>query len=424
MKNYRFDTLALHAGQEVDPTTGARAVPIYQTASYSFKSTEHAANLFNLEEDGNIYTRIMNPTNEVFEKRMAALEGGVGAVAVSSGQSAIFYSILNIAKSGDEIVSSTNLYGGTYTLMASVLKKMGIEVKFVDPDNPENFKNAITSKTRALYGEIIGNPKTDVFDIESVAKIAHDARIPLIIDNTFASPYLCRPFEYGADIVVHSATKFICGHGTSIGGIIIDSGNFDWATGNFPEFTEPDPSYHGIVYQDAFGKAAYIARVRSQLLRDIGACISPFNSFLMLQGLETLPLRMQRHVENAQKTAEYLKGHPKVAWVNYPGLSDSPYYDLAKKYLPKGPGSIFTFGIKGDIEDGKKFIESLKLFSHLANVGDAKSLVIHPASTTHQQLSLEEQLAAGVTQDMIRISIGIEDIDDILEDLDRGLAAI
>lgn len=424
MTNYRFNTLALHAGQEADPVTGSRAVPIYQTTSYVFKSTEHAANLFALKEEGNIYTRIMNPTQDVLEKRMAALEGGVGALALSSGQAAIAYSIMNIAKAGDEIVSSSNLYGGTHNLLASTLKRLGIQVKFVDPSDPENYRKAIGPRTRALYGEIIGNPKIDILDVEEVAKIAHDAGVPLIVDNTFATPYLCRPFEFGADIVVHSATKFIGGHGTCIGGIIVDSGKFDWTNGKFPELTEPDPSYHGIVYTEVFGKAAYIARARTQLLRDMGACMSPFNAFLLLQGLETLHVRMQRHVENAQKAAEFLNNHPKVVWVNYPGLAESPYYPLAQKYLPEGPGAIFTFGIKGGLEAGKRFIESVRLFSHLANVGDAKSLVIHPASTTHQQLSPEEQLAAGVTPDMIRISVGIEDIEDILEDLERGLAAV
>lgn len=424
MAGFRFDTLAVHAGQEPDPTTGSMAVPIYQTTSFVFKNTEHAANLFALKEEGNIYTRIMNPTQEVLEKRMAALEGGVGALALASGQAAIAYAVMNIAKVGDEIVSSSNLYGGTYNLFASTLKRLGIEVKFVDPKDPKNFKKAISSRTKALYGEIIGNPKIDILDVEEVAKIAHEAGIPLIVGNTFATPYLCRPFEFGADIVVHSATKFIGGHGTTMGGIIVDSGNFDWTNGNFPEFTKPDPTYHGVSYTETFGKAAYIAKARTMLLRDMGACISPFNAFLLLQGLETLHVRMQRHVENAQKAAEFLKNHPKVAWVNYPGLPDSPYYALAQKYMPKGPGAIFTFGVKGGPEACKKFIESVKLFSHLANVGDAKSLVIHPASTTHHQLSPEEQLTAGVTPDMIRVSIGIEDIEDILEDLERGLDAI
>lgn len=424
MTDFKFDTLAVHAGQEPDPVTGAMAVPIYQTTSYVFKSAEHAANLFSLKEEGYIYTRISNPTEDVLEKRIAELEGGVGALALASGQAAVLYSILNIAKAGDEIVSSSTLYGGTYNLLASTIKRFGIEVKFVDSSDPDNFKKAITPKTRAIYGEIIGNPKIDILDLERVAQIAHDAGIPFIVDNTFATPYLCRPFEFGADIVVHSATKFIGGHGTTMGGIIVDSGKFDWTNGKFPELSEPDPSYHGVSFTETFGNAAYIARARCTLLRDLGACISPFNAFLLLQGLETLPLRMQRHVENAKKAAEFLKNHPKVAWVNYPSLPDSPYYHLAQKYLPKGAGAIFTFGLKGGYEAGKKFIDSVKLFSHLANVGDAKSLIIHPASTTHQQLSPEEQLAAGVTPDMIRVSIGIEDIEDIIKDLERALEAV
>ncbi|MCF6095490.1 homocysteine synthase [Thermovorax subterraneus] len=423
MADFKFDTLAVHAGQEPDPTTGAMAVPIYQTTSFVFQSTEHAANLFSLKEEGHIYSRMSNPTQDVLEKRIAALEGGVGALALASGQAAVAYAILNIAKAGDEIVSSSTLYGGTFNLFSTTLKRFGIDVKFVDPKDPANFKNAITSRTRAIYGEIIGNPKIDILDLEEVARIAHDAGIPFIVDNTFATPYLCRPFEFGADIVVHSATKFIGGHGTTLGGLIVDSGKFDWTNGNFPELAEPDPAYHGVSFTETFGNAAYIAKVRCMLLRDLGACISPFNAFLLLQGLETLHLRMQRHVENAKKAAEFLKNHPKVAWVNYPSLPDSPYYPLAQKYMPKGAGAIFTFGLKGGYEAGKKFIESVKLFSHLANVGDAKSLVIHPASTTHQQLSPEEQMAAGVTPDMIRVSIGIEDIDDILKDLERGLDA-
>ncbi|KXG77687.1 Methionine gamma-lyase [Fervidicola ferrireducens] len=424
MAGFRFNTLAVHAGQEPDPTTGSMAVPIYQTTSFVFKNTEHAANLFSLKEEGHIYSRMSNPTQDVLEKRIAALEGGVGALALASGQAAVAYAIMNIAKAGDEIVSSSTLYGGTFNLFSTTIKRFGIEVKFVDPGDPQNFKKAITSRTRAIYGEIIGNPKIDILDLEEVARIAHDAGIPFIVDNTFATPYLCRPFEFGADIVVHSATKFIGGHGTTLGGIIVDSGKFDWTNGNFPELAEPDPAYHGVSFTETFGKAAYIAKVRCMLLRDLGACISPFNAFLLLQGLETLHLRMQRHVENAQRAAEFLKNHPKVAWVNYPGLPDSPYHALAKKYMPKGPGAIFTFGLKGGYEAGKKFIENVKLFSHLANVGDAKSLIIHPASTTHQQLSPEEQEAAGVTPDMIRVSIGIEDIEDILEDLERGLEAV
>ncbi|MGF7398942.1 homocysteine synthase [Thermoanaerobacterium thermosaccharolyticum] len=421
-RKLKFDTLQVHAGQKPDPTTGSRAVPIYQTTSYVFKDTDQAAALFNLKEAGNIYTRIMNPTNDVFEQRIAALEGGVGAVATASGAAAITYSILNIAGAGDEIVSASTLYGGTYNLFALTLPKLGIKTTFVDPDDPENFRKAITDRTKALYIETIGNPGINIPDFEAIAKIAHENKIPLIVDNTFATPYLFRPFEYGADIVVHSATKFIGGHGTSIGGVIVDSGKFDWAgSGRFPEFVEPDPSYHGIKYVESFGPAAYITKLRVQLLRDTGASLSPFNAFLFLQGLETLSLRVQRHVENAQKVAEFLASNPNVTWVNYPGLKENKYHELAKKYLPKGAGSILTFGIKGGINAGIKFINSLELFSLLANVGDAKSLVIHPASTTHSQLNEEELSLAGVTPDQIRLSIGIEDIDDILYDLDQAL---
>jgi len=412
----------VHAGQIPDPTTGSRAVPIYQTTSYVFRNTEHAANLFALQEAGNIYTRIMNPTTDVFEKRMAALEGGVGALAVSSGSAAITYAILNIAESGDNIVSASTLYGGTYNLFSVTLPKFGIKTIFVDPDDPENFRKAINERTRALFIESIGNPGINLIDIEKVAAIAHENKIPLIVDNTFGTPYLIRPFEYGADIVVHSATKYIGGHGTSIGGVIVDSGNFDWAaSGKFPGFTEPDPSYHGLKFTEAFGNAAYIVKVRVQLLRDTGACMSPFNAFLLLQGLETLSLRVEKHLANTKKVVEFLNNHPKVSWVNYPSLPGSKYYELAQKYFPKGAGSIFTFGIKGGKEAGIRFIENLKLFSLLANVADAKSLVIHPASTTHAQLSEEEQLAAGVTPDMIRLSIGIEDHDDLIEDLAQAL---
>jgi O-acetylhomoserine (thiol)-lyase len=420
-KNYRLETLAVHGGQEPDPTTLSRAVPIYQTTSYVFRDTEHAANLFSLKEFGNIYTRIMNPTQDVFEKRIAALEGGVGALAVASGQAAITYSILNIAKAGDEIVSSSSLYGGTYNLFHYTLPKLGITVKFVDPSDPENFRRAITDRTRAVFGEIIGNPKLDVLDLETVAAIAHEAGIPLIVDNTFATPHLCRPFDYGADIVVHSATKFIGGHGTSIGGVIVDSGKFDWTNGKFPELTEPDPSYHGVSYTEAVGPMAYIIKARVQLLRDIGAALSPFNAFLFLQGLETLHLRMERHSENALKIARYLREHDAVEWVSYPGLEDHPSHELAKKYLPKGQGAILTFGIRGGLEAGKKLIESLKLFSHLANVGDSKSLVIHPASTTHQQLTPEEQLSTGVTPDLVHLSVGTEAVEDLIDDLDQAL---
>jgi len=421
-KKYRFDTLQVHAGQVPDPATGTRSVPIYQTTSYVFNSTGHAANLFALKEPGNIYTRIMNPTTDVFEKRMAALEGGVGALAVSSGSAAITYAVMNIAGSGDEIVSASTLYGGTYNLFSTTLPRFGIKTVFVDPDDPENFRKAITPRTKALFIETIGNPGINLIDIEKVAEIAHENRIPLIVDNTFGTPYLIRPFEYGADIVVHSATKYIGGHGTSIGGVIVDSGKFDWeGSGKFPNLTEPDPSYEGIRFTETFGNAAYIVKARVQLLRDTGACISPFNSFLLLQGLETLSLRVERHLSNTKRVVEFLKSHPKVSWVNYPSLPGNKYYLLAQKYFPKGAGSIFTFGIKGGKEAGIRFIESLELFSLLANVADAKSLVIHPASTTHAQLSEEEQSAAGVTPDMIRLSIGIEDPEDLVEDLAQAL---
>ena len=421
-KRYGFDTLQVHAGQKPDPATGSRSVPIYQTTSYVFDSTEHAANLFSLKEPGNIYTRIMNPTTDVFEQRMAALEGGVGALATASGSAAITYAVLNIMESGDELVSSSTLYGGTYNLFSATLPKLGIKTVFVDPDSPENFETSITERTKALYIETIGNPGINLIDIEKVAAIAHEYKIPLIVDNTFGTPYLIRPFEFGADIVVHSATKFLGGHGTSIAGVIVDSGRFDWErSGKFPGLTEPDPSYHGIRYTDAFGNAAYIGKARVQLLRDTGACLSPFNAFLLLQGLETLSLRVEKHLSNTKKIVEFLSKHSKVNWVNYPSIPGNKYYNLAQKYLPKGAGSIFTFGIKGGMEAGVRFIENLELFSLLANVADAKSLVIHPASTTHAQLSSEEQLAAGVTPDMIRLSIGIEDSNDLLEDLAQAL---
>jgi len=423
-RNYRPETLAVHGGQELDPTTLSRAVPIYQTTSYGFRDTDHAANLFALKEFGNIYTRIMNPTTDVFEKRIAALEGGVGALATASGQAAISYAIWNIAGAGDEIVSATSLYGGTYNLFAHTFPKLGIKVHFVDPADPENFRRAITPKTKALYLETIGNPKGDVPDIERIAAIAHENGIPLIVDNTFPTPYLLRPIDYGADIVVHSATKFIGGHGTSIGGVIIDSGKFDWAaSGKFPGLTEPDPSYHGLRYVETFGNLAYIIKARVQLLRDIGASLSPFNAFLFLQGLETLHLRMERHSENALKVARFLEGHPAVEWVNYPGLPSHPSYELAKKYLPKGQGAILSFEVKGGVEAGKKLINAVRLFSHLANVGDSKSLIIHPASTTHQQLSPQEQLLTGVTPGLVRLSVGTEAIEDILYDLDEALKA-
>ena len=421
-RELKFDTLQVHAGQKADPATGSRAVPIYQTTSYVFNNAEHAANLFALKEPGNIYTRIMNPTNDVLEQRMAALEGGVAALAVASGSAAVTYAILNIAGAGDEIVSASTLYGGTYNLFSVTLPKLGIKTVFVDPDDPENFRKAINGGTKAIFIETIGNPGINIIDIEAVAKIAHENGIPLIIDNTFGTPYLIKPIDFGADIVVHSATKFIGGHGTSIGGVIVDSGKFDWiGSGKFPGLTEPDPSYHGVNYARDIGPAAFVIKARVQLLRDTGAAISPFNSFLLLQGLETLSLRVEKHVSNTIKIVDFLDNHPLVTWVNYPSLKKSKYYNLAQKYLPKGAGSIFTFGIKGGLSAGKKFIDSLEIFSLLANVADAKSLVIHPASTTHAQLSEEDQKASGVTPDMIRLSIGIEDADDLIYDLDQAL---
>ncbi|WP_196008239.1 O-acetylhomoserine aminocarboxypropyltransferase/cysteine synthase family protein, partial [Clostridium tyrobutyricum] len=415
-------TLQVHAGQVPDPATGARAVPIYQTTSYVFKDADEAADFFQLKRPGNVYGRIMNPTEDVFEKRVAELEGGAAGLATASGLAAIFYSILNVASAGDNIVSAGTLYGGTYELFSVTLKKLGISVTFVDPDDPENIRKAITDKTKAVYAETIGNPKINVLDIEKVANIAHENKIPLIIDNTFATPYLVRPIEYGADVVVHSATKFIGGHGTTLGGIIVDGGKFDWAgSGKFPDFTTPDKSYGGLVYAD-LAPASFAAKARVQLLRNTGATLSPQSAFYLLQGLESLSLRVERHVENARKVVEFLSKHPKVSWVNYPELESSPYRELSKKYLPKGAGSIFTFGIKGGLEAGKKFINSVKLFSLLANVADAKSLVIHPASTTHAELTPEEQKEAGVTPDLIRLSIGVENIDDIIYDLDQALA--
>ncbi|MFH1519425.1 MAG: homocysteine synthase [Candidatus Omnitrophota bacterium] len=419
------ETLALHGGQVADPTTGARAVPIYQTTSYQFKNTEHAANLFGLKEFGNIYTRLMNPTTDVFEKRVAALEGGVGALATASGQAAITLSLLNIAQAGNEIVSADNLYGGTYTLFHYTFKKLGLKVKFVPSNDLEGFKRTITSKTKAIYAETIGNPKLDVADLEALSKIAHDQGIPLVVDNTVA-PYILRPIDFGADIVVYSATKFIGGHGTSIGGVIVDSGKFDWTNGKFPLIADPDPSYHGINFVEALkplGNIAYIIKARVTLLRDLGPAPSPFNSFLFLQGLETLHLRMERHCQNALAVAKYLEKHPKVSWVNYPGLDSSPEKQKADKYLPQGAGAIVGFGIKSGPQGGKKFIDSLQLISHLANIGDAKTLAIHPASTTHQQLSSQEQLATGVTPDYIRLSVGIENIDDIIADIEQALRA-
>jgi O-acetylhomoserine (thiol)-lyase len=422
-KKYHIETLALHAGQEVDQTTQSRAVPIYQTTSYVFKSTDHAANLFALKEFGNIYTRLMNPTTDVLEKRLAALEGGVGGLGLSSGQSAIYVSIFNICGAGGHIVSSNSLYGGTVTLFSQTFKKLGIDVTFVDPKKPENFAKAIKKNTRLIYIETIGNPKNDILDYEKIAEIAHKNGMPVICDNTVATPILFRPIEYGIDIVVHSCTKFIGGHGTSIGGAIVDSGKFDWTNGRYPELTEPDPSYHGVKYVEAVGPLAYIIKARTQFLRDMGSCMSPFNAFLFLQGIETLHLRMQRHCENALALAKWLEKHNAVSWVNYPGLESHADYKLAKKYLPKGAGAILGFGIKGGREAGIKFINSVKLASHLANIGDSKTLVIHPASTTHQQLSEAEQLAAGVTQDYIRVSVGTEHIDDIIADFDSALKA-
>ena len=419
-----LETLALHGGQEADPTTGSRAVPLYQTTSYQFKDTEHAARLFGLAEFGNIYTRLMNPTTDVFEKRIALLDGGVGALAVASGQSAITLALLNIAQSGDEIVSADNLYGGTYTLFHYTFAKFGIKVKFFKSNDLAALEKAITPKTKAVYAESIGNPKLDVTDIEGIAKIAHKNGIPFVLDNT-VSPYLLRPIDHGVDIVVYSATKFIGGHGTSLGGVIVDSGKFDWTNGKFPLIADPDPSYHGINFVEALkplGNIAYIIKARVTLLRDLGPAVSPFNSWLFIQGLETLHLRLPRHSENALAVANYLEKHPKVSWVNYPGLDSSPEKKKADKYLKKGAGAIIGFGIKGGIEAGKKFINSLELISHLANVGDAKSLAIHPATTTHQQLSAEEQLATGVTPDFIRLSIGIENVTDIIADIEQALA--
>ena len=422
----KVETLALHGGQEPDPTTGSRAVPIYQTTSYQFKNTDHAANLFGLKEFGNIYTRLMNPTTDVFEKRIALLEGGVGALATASGQAAISLSLFNIAQAGDEIVSADNLYGGTYNLFHYTFARLGIKVKFVPSGDLNAYQKAITPKTKAIYAESIGNPKNDVADLEGISKIAHKNGIPFVLDNT-VSPYLLRPFDHGVDIIVYSATKFIGGHGTSLGGVIVDSGKFDWTKGKFPLIADPEPSYHGINFVEALkplGNIAYIIKARVTLLRDLGPALSPFNSFLFLQGLETLHLRLPRHAENALAVAKYLKKHPKVSWVNYPGLDDSPEKEKAKKYLPKGAGAILGFGIKGGLEAGSKFINSLELISHLANVGDAKSLAIHPATTTHQQLSPEEQLATGVTPDVVRLSIGIENVEDIIADIEQALGKV
>jgi O-acetylhomoserine (thiol)-lyase len=425
----KIDTLAVHAGQETaDPTTGSRAVPLYQTTSYLFKDTEHAANLFALKELGNIYTRIANPTNDVFEKRVAAIEGGTGALAVASGQAAISLALLTITEVGDEIVAANNLYGGTYSLLHYTFAKLGRKTVFVDSQKPEEFKKAITPKTRAIYTETIGNPKLDVPDFEVLAKIAHETKIPLVVDNTVGVG-LVRPIDYGADIIASSATKYIGGHGTSIGGIIVDSGKFNWNSGKYPEFTQPDPSYHGVKFWETFGNhpelgnVAFVFKARLQLLRDLGAALSPFNSWLFLQGLETLPLRQRKHSENALKVAQFLTQHPLVSWVVYPGLPDNSNHKIAKKYLQGNYGGLVGFGIKGGKDAGRKLIESVKLFSHLANIGDTKSLIVHPASTTHQQLTRAEQEATGVTEDYIRLSIGIEDPDDIIADLNQALNA-
>ena len=426
MSKYKFETIQLHAGQEhADPVTDSRAVPIYATTSYVFPNSAAAAGRFALTEPGNIYTRLMNPTNDVFEKRVAAMESGVGALAAASGSAAIAYAVQNIVKAGDHIVSSTNLYGGTFNLFANTLPEQGITATFVDPSDPANFEKAIKPNTKLIYAETLGNPNSDVFDIESAAEIAHSHGIPLVIDNTFATPFLCRPIEHGADIVIHSATKFMGGHGTVMGGVVVDGGKFDWAgSGKFPGLSEPNPSYHGIVFTEAVGNLAYIVKLRTTLMRDLGACISPFNSFLLLQGLETLSLRVERHVENALKVVDFLKSHPKVERVNHPSLAEGKQKELYAKYYPNGAGSIFTFDIKGTAETAKKFTESLELFSLLANVADVKSLVIHPASTTHSQLNEEELLSCGIRPTTIRLSIGTEHIDDIIADLEKGFQAV
>jgi len=417
-----FDTVAIHGGYGGDPTTKARAVPIYQTTSYTFDDSDHAARLFALQEFGNIYTRIMNPTSDVLEQRIAALEGGVGALALASGQAAMVYAIVNLARSGDHIVSSASLYGGTYSAFVHTFPKLGIDVTLVDPADPANFERAITPRTKALFAETIGNPKVDVLDVEAIANVARKHKIPLIVDNTLATPYLLRPIEFGANVVMHSATKFIGGHGTSIGGLLVDAGNFDWAaSGKFPEFTEPDESYHGVRYTASFGNLAYIIKARVQLLRDLGAALSPFNAWLFLQGLETLALRMERHSQNALAVARFLQKQSGVAWVSYPGLPEDPSHRRALRYLPKGQGAILTFGVQGGGPAARAFIDRLKLFSLLANVGDAKSLVIHPATTTHQQLTEEQKIEAGVAEDMVRLSVGIEDVRDIIADLGQAL---
>ena len=419
---YGFGTLCLHAGQIPDPTTGSRAVPIYQTTSYVFDSADHAASLFNLQTFGNVYSRISNPTVAVFEERVAALEGGRAALATATGQAAQMTALLTLLEQGDQIVSASTLYGGTYSQFEVTFRKFGIDTVFVDPDDPQNFKRALTPRTKLLYAETAGNPRINILDIAAVAAIAKDAGLPLVIDNTFASPYLCRPFEWGADIVLHSATKYIGGHGTTMGGVLVESGKFPWDNGKFPGMTEPSRGYHGVRFFETFGDFGYSMKCRMETLRTLGPTLSPFSAWVLLQGLETLHVRMERHVSNALAVATYLAAHPQVSWVNYPGLRGSPYYELAQKYMPKGAGAIMTFGIKGGQQAGVKFIEGVEFLSHLANVGDAKTLVIQPASPTHRQLSEEEQTKAGVTPDMIRLSVGIEDIDDILWDLDQALA--
>jgi len=421
-REFGFATKSLHAGHTPDASSHARAVPIYQTTSFTFDNSAHAAALFGLKEFGNIYSRIMNPTTDVFEQRVAALEGGMAALATSSGQAAQFLAITSLAGQGDEVVAASTLYGGTYTQFDVSFRRLGIDVKFVEPDDPENFRKAITSKTRAVYGETLANPRMNILDIEAVSKIAHEAGVPLVIDNTMASPYLCRPIEHGADIVVHSATKFLGGHGTSIGGVIVDSGKFPWSD-KYPAVTQPSPGYHGLKFSEAFGAVAWIIKVRVEGLRDFGPCISPFNSFLFIQGIETLQLRMDAHCRNAQTVAEWLEKHDAVSWVKYPGLASSPYSAIARKYMPNGQGSIVTFGIKGGAAAGSKLIDNVKIFSHLANLGDAKSLIIHPSSTTHEQLNDEQQMAAGVSKDLVRISVGIEDVDDLIWDLEQAIAA-
>jgi len=420
-REFGLETLCLHAGQLPDPATGARAVPIYQTTSYVFDSADHAASLFNLQTFGNIYTRLMNPTTAVFEERMAALEGGRAAVATASGMAAEMSAVLTLVEAGDHIVSASTLYGGTYSLFDVNLRKLGIETTFVDPDEPENFRTAIKKNTKIVYAETLGNPVINVLDIQAVADIAHDAGLPLMVDNTFPTPYLCRAFDHGCDIIVHSATKYIGGHGTTIGGVIVESGRFPWDNGNFPGMVEPSKGYHGVRFYETFGDFGYTMKARCETVRTLGPVMAPFNAFMLIQGLETLPVRMDRHCENAIAVAKYLRQHPAVSWVNYAGLEDNVYQPLVKKYFPKGASSIFTFGVKGGAEAGTKFIENAQFLSHLANVGDAKTLIIHPASTTHRQLSDEDQIAAGVTPDMVRISVGLESIDDILWDIDQAL---